>query len=79
MFVHAAAAVDVSSIERSWLAAFLQASEPKLLSFSPLQLAHTIAALAAVDKAHDWAAACIHAAWQEAFVAAAARQLGYRR
>ncbi|WIA11841.1 hypothetical protein OEZ85_011928 [Tetradesmus obliquus] len=77
--ISAATAVDVSSIERPWLASFLQASEPKLPSFSSLQLAHTIAALAAVDKAHDWAATCIHAAWQEAFVQAAARQLGNRR
>jgi hypothetical protein len=77
--IYAATAVDVSSIQRQWLAAFLQASEPKLASFSALQLAHTVSALAAIDKAHDWAASCIHAAWQEAFVQAAARQLGNKR
>jgi hypothetical protein len=75
----AASAVDASSIERQWLSAFLQASEPKLHSFSPLHLAHTVTALAAIDRAHDWAANCIHAAWQEAFVQAATRQLANRR
>lgn len=71
--------MDVSSIERPWLTAFIHASERKLPSFLPIHLAHTATALAAIDRSHDWASAVIHAGWQEAFVQTAAQQLVMKR
>lgn len=75
----AATAVDMSSVEKRWFTAFLQASEPKLSSFLPVHLAHTARSLARILKAHDWACLCIQASWQAAFTQAAAAQLAQGR
>ncbi|KAF8071080.1 TBC2 [Scenedesmus sp. PABB004] len=77
--VSAATAVDVSSLERRWVAAFVAASRPKLSSFLPVHLAHTATALARVSRAHDWAYAAVDAGWHDAFVAAAGAQLAAGR
>lgn len=75
----AAVAVDVGGVDKPWLAAFIQASQPRLDAFEPVQLANTGVALASISATHSWAALCISAAWLAAFVQAATVQLGNRR
>lgn len=73
-------AVDVGSIEKPWLAAFVAASQPKLCAFQPVQLANTAYALVGIKRAHgSWAPVCVHAGWHAAFTRTAASQLGQGR
>lgn len=59
----------------AWLSSFIKVSQPLLPAFAPVQLAHTANALAIITKTHPSAYRLIHAAWQDAFVRAAAPHL----
>eukprot|EP00775_Hariotina_reticulata_P006115 gene6115-6354_t len=74
--ISAAVAVDIHSIDRSWLRAFIKVSGPKLSSFLPVQLANTGCALASVTKAHAWAHTIVPGTWLAAYVQAASGLLG---
>jgi len=72
----AAVAVDVHSINREWLQAFIRASGPKLSSFHPVQLADTGAALVSVTNVHSWGHTVVPVTWLSAYVQGAAGLLG---
>jgi len=72
----AAASVDTSCVSDAWLSAFLKASQPRLSAFEPVQLAHTANSLAIIARSQrDLNLGLVDAAWQGAFVQAAAQQL----
>lgn len=72
----AAASVDTSCVSDAWLSAFLKASQPRLSAFEPVQLAHTANSLAIIARSQqDLNLGLVSAAWQGAFVQAAAQQL----
>lgn len=76
---HAAAAVDTTCVSDAWLSAFLKASQTRLAAFEPVQLAHTANALTILRKSHPSAHRLLTAAWQTAFVGAAAKHLAAGR
>jgi hypothetical protein len=63
----------------AWLTAFLKASQVRLSAFEPVQLAHTANALALIHKAQPKTYRVVDAAWQAAFVKAAAHHLAAGR
>lgn len=75
----AAAAVDTTCVSDAWLSAFLKASQTWLAAFEPVQLAHTANALTILRKSHPSAHRLLTAAWQTAFVGAAAKHLAAGR
>ncbi len=74
-----ATAVDVGSLNPRWLKDFAAASLPKLPAFQPVQLAHTVNALALAADSAQGGRHAVHAAWLSAFSQAAAAHLAAGR